>query len=311
MNLFMLRNEAIRLGSQQEQSHGRIISGLAVAATHDRRHADAQAVGEDADPLPALGAAVRRLSLGARPTPPRSRICAATSCTWWISGTSPVSLNAAITGLKFFFEVTLGQGELMAKMQPVRVPRTLPVVLSRDEAARLIAAARNLKAQTALSVAYGTGLRASEVVALKVTDIDSQRMTLRVEQGKGRKDRYAMLPPLLLERLRTWWRVARAQGKMLDGGWLFPGMNPLDPVTPRQLNRAIHDAAIAAGIDKRVSMHTLRHSFATHLLEQKVDIRVIQVLLGHKKLDTTALYAQVATDLLREVISPLEHTVPA
>jgi integrase/recombinase XerD len=226
------------------------------------------------------------------------------------SGTSPISLNAAITALKFFFEVTLSQGELMAKMQPVRVPRTLPVVLSRDEAARLIAAARNLKAQTALSVAYGTGLRASEVVALKVTDIDSQRMTLRVEQGKGRKDRYAMLPPLLLERLRTWWRVARAQGKMLDGGWLFPGMNPLDPVTPRQLNRAIHDAAVAAGIDKRVSMHTLRHSFATHLLEQKVDIRVIQVLLGHKKLDTTALYAQVATDLLREVISPLEHTVP-
>jgi integrase len=215
------------------------------------------------------------------------------------SGTSPVSLNAAITALKFFFEVTLGQGELMAKMQRVRVPRTLPVVLSRDEVARLIAAARNLKHQTALSVAYGAGLRASEVVALKVTDIDSERMTLRVEQGKGRKDRYAMLPPLLLERLRTWWRVARAQGKMLDGGWLFPGMNPVDPVTPRQLNRAVHEAALAAGIDKPVSM------------EQKVDIRVIQVLLGHKKLDTTALYAQVATDLLREVISPLEHTVSA
>jgi site-specific recombinase XerD len=226
-------------------------------------------------------------------------------------GTSPITLNATITGLKFFFEVTLDRGELMAKMQPVRVPRTLPVVLSREEAARLIAATGNLKHQTALSVAYGTGLRASEVVALKVTDIDSQRMTLRVEQGKGRKDRYAMLPPLLLERLRTWWRVARAQGKMLDGGWLFPGMNPLDPVTPRQLNRAIHEAALAAGIDKRVSMHTLRHSFATHLLEQKVDIRVIQVLLGHKKIETTALYAQVATDLLREVISPLEHTVPA
>jgi site-specific recombinase XerD len=222
-------------------------------------------------------------------------------------GTSPITLNATITGLKFFFEVTLDQGELMAKMQPVRVPRTLPVVLSREEAARLIAATGNLKHQTALSVAYGTGLRASEVVALKVTDIDSQRMTLRVEQGKGRKDRYAMLPPLLLERLRTWWRVARAQGKMLDGGWLFPGMNPLDPVTPRQLNRAIHDAAIAAGIDKRVSMHTLRHSFATHLLEQKVDIRVIQVLLGHKKIETTVLYTQVATDLLREVISPLER----
>ena len=222
-------------------------------------------------------------------------------------GTSPVSLNAAITGLKFFFEVTLDQGDLMAKMQPVYMPRTLPVVLSRDEAARLIAAARNLKHQTALSVAYGTGLRASEVVALKVGDIDSERMTLRIEQGKGHKDRYAMLPPLLLERLRTWWRVARAQGKMLDGGWLFPGMNPIESLTTRQLNRAVHDAALAAGIDKRVSMHTLRHSFATHLLEQKVDIRVIQVLLGHKKLETTALYAQVATDLLREVISPLER----
>ena len=205
------------------------------------------------------------------------------------SGTSPVSLNAAITGLKFFFEVTLGEGELMAKMQPVRVPRTLPVVLSRDEVARLIAAARNLKHQTALSVAYGAGLRASEVAALKVSDVDSQRMTLRIEQGKGRKDRYAMLPLLLLERLRTWWRVARAQGKMLDGGWLFPGMNAVQPLTARQLNRAIHEAASAAGIDKRVSLHTLRHSFATHLLEQKVDIRVIQVLLGHKKLETTAL----------------------
>jgi integrase/recombinase XerD len=135
-------------------------------------------------------------------------------------------------------------------------------------------------------------------------------MTLRIEQGKGRKDRYAMLPPLLLARLRTWWRVARAQGKMLDGGWLFPGQNPVRPLTARQLNRAVVDAALAAGIDKRVSMHTLRHSFATHLLEQKVDIRVIQVLLGHKRLDTTAHYAQVATELLHEVISPLEHTVP-
>jgi len=224
-------------------------------------------------------------------------------------GISPVSLNATITGLKFFFEVTLGRDELMAKMQPVHVPYKLPVVLSREEVARLIAATRNLKHQTALSVAYGAGLRASEVIALKVGDIDSERMTLRIEQGKGRKDRYAMLPPVLLERLRAWWRVARAQGKMLDGGWLFPGMDPIDPLTTRQLNRAIHAAAEAAQIDKRVSMHTLRHSFATHLLEQKVDIRVIQVLLGHKKLETTALYAQVATDLLREVVSPLE-TLP-
>jgi site-specific recombinase XerD len=226
-------------------------------------------------------------------------------------GTSPVSLNAAITGLKFFFDVTLDHPELMAKMQPVRLPRTLPVVLSREEVARLIAAAGNLKHQTALSVAYGAGLRASEVVALKVSDIDSQRMTLRIEQGKGRKDRYAMLSPVLLERLRVWWRVARAQGKMPDGGWLFPGLNPIEPLSARQLNRAIHAAADEAHLDKRVSMHTLRHSFATHLLEQKVDIRVIQVLLGHKKLETTALYAQVATDILREVVSPLENLHPA
>jgi integrase/recombinase XerD len=221
-------------------------------------------------------------------------------------GTSPISLNAAITGLKFFFEVTADQPELIAKIRPVRVPRTLPVILSREEVSRLIIASGNLKHQTALALAYATGLRASEVVALKVGDIDSERMTLRVEQGKGQKDRYAMLAPVLLERLRVWWRVARAQGKMPDGGWLFPGLDPIDPLSTRQLNRAIHAAAHEAQIDKRVSMHTLRHSFATHLLEQKVDIRVIQVLLGHKKLDTTALYAQVATELLREVVSPLE-----
>lgn len=221
-------------------------------------------------------------------------------------GTSPVSLNAAITGLKFFFEVTVDRAALMAKMQPVFVPRTLPVVLSQEEAARLIAAAGSLKYQTALSVAYGAGLRTSEVTSLKVGDVDSQRMTLRIEQGKGSKDRYAMLSPVLLERLRTWWRVARAQGTMLDGGWLFPGRNPIDPLTTRQLNRAVHAAAVTARIDKRVSMHTLRHSFATHLLEQKVDIRVIQVLLGHKKLETTALYTQVATEILRQVISPLQ-----
>lgn len=221
-------------------------------------------------------------------------------------GTSPVTINATLTGLKFFFTVTLDRGELMAKMHPVRVPQTLPVVLSSQEVTRLIAAASNIKSQAALSVAYGAGLRASEVVVLKVTDIDSERMTLRVEQGKGRKDRYALLSPVLLQRLRSWWCVGHAQGRMLPRGWLFPGIDPTDPLTPRQLNRAVHAAAEAAGIDKRVSMHTLRHSFATHLLERKVDIRVIQVLLGHKKLETTSTYVHVATDLLREVIGPLE-----
>jgi integrase/recombinase XerD len=143
-------------------------------------------------------------------------------------------------------------------------------------------------------------------VALKSTDVDSQRMTLRVQQGKGHKDRYAVLPPLLLERLREWWRFARPMGFVREGGWLFPGQNPINPLTTRQLNRGIHAAAQAAGLDKRVSMHSLRHAFATHLLEQKEDIRVIQVLLGHKKLNTTAHYTQVATEVLHQVVSPIE-----
>ena len=145
------------------------------------------------------------------------------------TGSSPMTLNATLTGLKFFFDITLGRIELMAKMQPVKLPRTLPVVLSCEEVSRLLAAAHNIKHQVALSVAYGAGLRASEVVSLRVTDVDSQRMTLRVEQGKGAKDRYAMLSPVLLQRLRTWWHLAHAQGKMLPGGWLFPGMTPLEP----------------------------------------------------------------------------------
>jgi site-specific recombinase XerD len=226
------------------------------------------------------------------------------------SGISSISLNAAITALRFFFSVTLDHPEALSKMSPVREPRKLPVVLSCEEVARLIAAAGTPKYQAVLSVAYGAGLRASEVVALKVGDIDSTRMTLRIEQGKGRKDRYAMLSPLLLERLRIWWRDAHAKGKMLNGGWLFPGQNPVNPMSTRQFNRICHLAAEAAGIDKRVSPHTLRHSYATHLLEQKVDIRVIQVLLGHKRLETTALYTQVATEVLREVDSPLESLRP-
>ena len=219
-------------------------------------------------------------------------------------GVSPVSLNAAITGLKFFFEITLHEPDLMARMQPVRVPRVLPVVLSPDEVGRLIAATGNLKHQTALSVAYGAGLRASEVVALKVGDVDGQRMTLRIEQGKGRKDRYAMLSPVLLELLRDWWRIARPTA------WLFPGRDPLQPMSTRQLNRPCHAAADMAEITKRVSPHTLRHSFATHLLEQNTDIRVIQVLLGHAKVDTTALYTHVATNTIREVMSPLDRLTP-
>lgn len=221
-------------------------------------------------------------------------------------GASSVTLNATITGLRFFFDVTLGAPERLAKMSPVREPRKLPVVLSPQEVTRLLEAAPNLKTRAALSVAYGAGLRAAEVVALKIGDIDSKRMVIRVDQGKGHKDRYAMLSPALLAALRHWYREARAAGKMLPRGWLFPSRDPVNHLSTRQLNRLFHQAAEAAGLDKRVSMHTLRHSFATHLLEHKTDIRIIQVLLGHKKLETTALYSQVATKTLRAVQSPLD-----
>ena len=222
------------------------------------------------------------------------------------AGVSPITLNATLTAVKFLFQVTLDRPQLVAKIRQVRVEQKLPVVLSREEVARLIQSAGNLKHQTALSLAYGAGLRAGEVVALKTSDVDSARMTLRIEQAKGRKDRYALLSPLMLERLRAWWRYARAKNLVMHGGWLFPGQDRVNPMTQRQLNRAIHAAAQAAHIDKRVSMHTLRHCFATHLLEQKEDIRVIQVLLGHKKIDTTTVYTHVATELLREVVSPIE-----
>ena len=186
---------------------------------------------------------------------------------------SPWSINAAIAALRFFFTVTLERPDLVRPLRIVNEPRKAPVVLSQEEVARLLEAAPGLKYKAALSVAYGAGLRVSEVANLKVSDIDSERMTLRVEQGKGQRDRYVMLSPQLLELLRDWWRAARPQV------WLFPGQNPINPMTPRQLDRAVTTAKDLAGISKRVSPHTLRHSFATHLLEQGADIRVIQVLL--------------------------------
>jgi integrase/recombinase XerD len=224
-------------------------------------------------------------------------------------GVSRTLINATITGLRFLFEVTLDRPDALKKMQPLRVPQKLPTVLSTDEVKRLLDAAPGLKAQAALSVAYGAGLRAAEVVHLKIADIDSERMVLRIEQGKGQRDRYAMLAPSLLTLLRRWWRESQRQGRMLPNGWLFPGQNPIEPLSTRQLNRFVKAAADTAGIDKRISMHTLRHSFATHLLEQKVDIRLIQVLLGHKKLDNTARYSHVATRTLTEITSPIEHLV--
>jgi site-specific recombinase XerD len=217
------------------------------------------------------------------------------------SGVGAGAINRNVSALRFFFRVTLKRYAIVEHTHLVHEPRKLPVVLSPEEVVRLLDAAPGLKHKAALSVAYGAGLRAAEVVSLKVSDIDSKRMLIRVEQGKGHKDRNVMLSPHLLDLLRTWWKAARPQG------WLFPGRDPVQPMTTRQLNRACHAAADLAEINKRVSLHTLRHSFATHLLEQNTDIRVIQVLLGHAKLENTALYTRVATKTISEVMSPLEH----
>jgi integrase/recombinase XerD len=210
------------------------------------------------------------------------------------------AMNATMTALKFFFGVTLGRRDVVDAIPFAREPRKLPVVLSPEEVARLLAAAVNIKYRTALSLAYATGLRVSEVVSLKVTDIDSKRMVVRVEQGKGSKDRYVMLSPYLLRLLRQWWKELEPEL------WLFPSYQD-SHMSARQLHRICQETAKLAGIKKRVSPHTLRHSFATHLLERGIDIRVIQAMLGHKKLDTTALYTQVAVKSVSAVTSPLDY----
>jgi site-specific recombinase XerD len=211
------------------------------------------------------------------------------------------TINGAVSALRFFFHVTLDRPEVTKLLTSVAGPHRIPTVLSPEEVARLLEAAPGPKYRVAFSAAYGAGLRVSEVVALKVSDIDSTRMLLRIEQGKGRKDRFAMLSPQLLQLLRDWWRIARPPV------WLFPGQSPFNHLTTRQLRQAVYVAARTAKLTKRVTPHTLRHSFATHLLEHHVDIRVIQVLLGHAKLDTTTLYTRVAANTIRKVMSPLDR----
>ena len=222
------------------------------------------------------------------------------------SGMNAPAMNSTVAALRFFFNHTTDRPDLARKLIRLRYPRKLPVVLSSGEVARLLAATTCLKHQAALSVAYGAGLRVAEVASLKVGDIDSQRMLIVVERGKGGRGRHALLSPDLLGLLRAWWQEGRQNGVMRPGGWLFPGQDPARPITTRQLSRVVEAAAVAAGLTKHVSPHTLRHSFATHLLEDGTDIRVIQVLLGHAKLDNTALYARVATKTVRTVTSPLD-----
>jgi site-specific recombinase XerD len=222
------------------------------------------------------------------------------------AGVPTPTMNSIVSALRFFFTQTIDRPDLARKLVRAAHPRNLPVVLSRDEVARLLNATTCLKHQAALSVAYGAGLRVAEVAALKVTDVDSGRMLLRVERGKGGRYRNAILPADLLTLLREWWKAGRQQGVMHAQGWLFPGQNAMKPISTRHLHRIVVEAAQAAEITKRVGPHTLRHSFATHLLEDGVDVRVIQALLGHARLDTTALYTKVATRTVRAVISPLD-----
>jgi integrase/recombinase XerD len=225
------------------------------------------------------------------------------------TGASICNRNRIMTGLRFLFRVTLRRLDLAAEIYHIREPQKIPLVMSQDETRRLLAVASSLKVRTLLSLGYGCGLRAGEVVRLKVKDIDRAQNIIRVEQSKGRKDRHVMLSPEMLGLLREWWK---ARPTCWDAGvppeerLLFPGRKPGKPITTRQLSRLFHETAAAAGIKKSVTLHALRHSFATHLLEGDTDIRIIQALLGHDKLDTTARYTRVATGMIASIESPLD-----
>ena len=223
------------------------------------------------------------------------------------SGASIGNRNRIMTGVKFLLRVTLRRLDLAAEIYHLKEPQRLPLIMSPEEAKRLLAMAGTSKVRVMLALGYGCGLRAGEVVRLKVGDIDSAQNVIRVVQAKGRKDRHVMLPPEVLGLLRQWWRERPRDDRDVppEQRWLFPGRRPGRPMTTRQLNRLFHDTAEAAGIRKPVTLHSLRHSFATHLLERGTDIRIIQALLGHHKLDTTARYTRVATGMIARIESPL------
>jgi len=225
------------------------------------------------------------------------------------SGASIYNRNRIMTGVRFLFRVTLRRHDLAAEIWHIKEPEKLPLVLSKDEMKRLLAVSTSLKARIMLSLGYGCGLRAGEVVRLKVKHIDTAQRIIRVEQAKGRKDRQVMLSRKTLDLLRQWWKVRPTRfdaGVPPEERFLFPGRKVSEPTSTRQLNRLFHQAAEAAGIKKGVTLHGLRHSFATHLLERGTHIRTLQALLGHSKLETTARYAHVATGMIAAVESPLD-----
>ena len=225
------------------------------------------------------------------------------------SGMSICNRNRIMTGVRFLFRVTLRRHDLAAEVWHIKEPERLPPVLSPEEVKRVLTMATSLKARAMLTLAYGCGLRAGEVVRLRAGDIDSEQKIIRIVQSKGRKDRHVMLPPEVLKLLRQWWKAgptASNHGVAPEQRWLFPGRSHHQPLTTRQFGRLFKEAAKAAGLRKTVPLHSLRHSFATHLLERGRDIRVIQALLGHSKLETTARYSRVATGLIAKIESPLE-----
>ena len=225
------------------------------------------------------------------------------------SGMSICNRNRIMTGVRFLFRVTLRRHDLAAEIWHIKEPERLPPVLSPEEVKRVLAMARSLKARAMLTLAYGCGLRAGEVVRLRAGDIDSEQKIIRIVQSKGRKDRHVMLPAEVLKLLRQWWKVrptASNNSVAPEQRWLFPGRGQHRPMTTRQFGRLFKEAAKAAGLRKTVSLHSLRHSFATHLLERGKDIRVIQALLGHSKPETTARYSRVAIGLIAKIESPLE-----
>ena len=225
------------------------------------------------------------------------------------TGVSICNRNRIMTGVRFLLRVTLRRLDLAAEIYHLREPQKIPQVMSLDEMKRLLAVASSLKARVLLSLGYGCGLRAGEVVRLKVKHIDRAQNIIRIEQSKGRKDRNVMLSPAMLALLCQWWKARRGFDATtpVQERWLFPGRKPGKPMTTRQLSRLFHEATDAAGIKKSVTLHALRHSFATHLLEEgKTDIRAIQALLGHDKLDSTARYTRVATGMIAKIESPLD-----
>ena len=226
------------------------------------------------------------------------------------AGLSIGNRNRIMTGVKFLFRVTLRRHDLAAEIYHLPEPQKLPLTMSTTEAERLLTMAGSLRDQIMLSLGYGCGLRAGEIVRLKDGDIDSAQMIIRIVQSKGRKDRHVMLPPELLVSLRQWWKLRPTRfdaGVPTGERWLFPGRRQGQHLTYRQLSRLFHESVAAAGITKRVSLHSLRHSFATELLERGTDIRYIQALLGHSKLDTISRYTRVATGRIATIDSPLKH----